>query len=512
MAIDTLRGCNQLKLTHQTFNRCQCTYQLQFKADIRSALDMVQSNRAAGPDGVISELFQLAPNSICEVIFNLWHTAGRLSYIPYIFHQGIVVPIYKKGDPSEPISYRPITLLSHIREVVSLAINNALKHSYKFNKCQYGFSPRSGTEVATLHAHKLTQTGHNLPAVLDLKQAYPSVRRHHILQACAKSLPDELTAMVNNLLLDIHVTTRNQHSFRSAAITLGVPQGDPVSPTLHNIFMDSFFPYLNCNSPTISNTPAICYADDVLLASKTTSGMQQMLDQCTTWAQNFNMHWAPNKSCIITNNTSLEFHLNTHPLQCNNSATYLGTSLAFNGLRDDSIQKRARACIEQLAKWRRVERESLLLTRFTRQIQNSKFLLPAADFSMHLVEPSTALQQLMADLLKQCTKWIFPSCSNSHLNRASALARLPSFSTRRKILIHNRLQRLHSNAVTTFSSATSDSKQLHLATSSFILTMQHHSFSEAYATLRLPASHSTPPPQLHTSEKNQSFLNLQSET
>lgn len=152
-----------------------------FEGKVMEALQKVKSNRAPGVDGLVSERFLLEPNPTAKYINQIWAKADQLAYVPSCMTSVFVVPIYNKGDPEIPSNYRPITLLSHIRKVISTAVNGILQSSYEYHINQYGFSKLCGTELPTIRAHRLIIHDHRYVEVLDPKQTYPSVRRDILL-------------------------------------------------------------------------------------------------------------------------------------------------------------------------------------------------------------------------------------------------------------------------------------------------------------------------------------------
>lgn len=164
-----------------------------FHRDVITALAKEMLNRATGIDGISTELLLLTPHLCSTFIYRLWKQVGMLAHVPSGLTQGYVIPLFKKGDATQPRNYRPITLLSHVRKIISIAVNIRLNRQYKFNINQYRFSPNCGTKMATLQAHNLAVTGHKYLAVIDLKQAYPSVRRNILPQQCGRRLPNNDT-------------------------------------------------------------------------------------------------------------------------------------------------------------------------------------------------------------------------------------------------------------------------------------------------------------------------------
>ena len=75
----------------------------------------------------------------------------------------------------------------------------------------------------------------------------------------------------------------------------GVRQGDPLSPTLFNIFMNDLFSELESvnispvNLNEGENVSALMYADDLVMLSSTTVGLQNMLTKLDDYSKNWNI-------------------------------------------------------------------------------------------------------------------------------------------------------------------------------------------------------------------------------
>ena len=78
---------------------------------------------------------------------------------------------------------------------------------------------------------------------------------------------------------------------------IGIKQGDGLSPLLFCIFLDDIEDYIGTttDAPQLANQNVNClmYADDLVLLSKTETGMQTMLEKlnryCETWHLEINM-------------------------------------------------------------------------------------------------------------------------------------------------------------------------------------------------------------------------------
>lgn len=94
-----------------------------------------------------------------------------------------MVPLFKKGDQDKPSSYRPLCMLSHIRQILEKAVVEELEEATKTDRMQYGFQTRLNTLQAAIEgAASLEENKELLAAVLDLTKAYDRVNRMILIQ------------------------------------------------------------------------------------------------------------------------------------------------------------------------------------------------------------------------------------------------------------------------------------------------------------------------------------------
>jgi hypothetical protein len=93
---------------------------------LQSALSRLPSRKAPGVDHLRAEMFKSASSVLLPVLSSLFSLCWMWSYTPSPWRQAQVVPIFKKGDPSNPSNYRPISLTSHLRKLMEHCIINLL--------------------------------------------------------------------------------------------------------------------------------------------------------------------------------------------------------------------------------------------------------------------------------------------------------------------------------------------------------------------------------------------------
>ena len=125
---------------------------------------------------------------------------------------------------------------------------------------------------------------------------------------------------------------------------IGIKQGDGLSPLLFYIFLDDIVEHVKSttDAPQLANQYVNClmYADDLVLLSKSETGMQTMLNKlnqfCEMWHLEINtkkpkimiFHNPPPKKA---KQDSYNFHLGNHRLNMCYEYTYLGVKFTRLG-------------------------------------------------------------------------------------------------------------------------------------------------------------------------------------
>lgn len=309
-----------------------------FKDELRSAILRGKAGKAPGDDGVMNEMMQIHPDGFSALLLELWAAVGRTEYMPMALRDGVVVPLFKKGDPTQPENYRPIVLLSHFRKAISSALNAVVTKAYQFHPNQWGFQSKVGTDFAILHASAKAQYGKDNIAVLDLSRAYDTVPRLRLAELCLHRLGAPVSTMILPLLSPITIRTKGQRSTEEVAeLVCGVPQGDVISPTLYNIFME---PLLETVCGTFPDGLS-CYCDDTTGLARNPRELQAILNMAHSWAEANGMKWNARKSAALTDGTTVR--LGEECLRNAQCVDYLGVSLTRRGTTDGRYQSRVKA-------------------------------------------------------------------------------------------------------------------------------------------------------------------------
>ena len=176
----------------------------------------------------------------------------------------------KMCERSDPMDYRPITLLSVVSKVFERLINDRLVlHLEKagvFSDFQYGFrSARSTADLLTVLteriARSLNSSGATRAISLDISKAFDRVWHSGLLHKLkAYSVTGEILNIISSFLTNRRLRVVLDGKFSPEfAINAGVPQGSILGPTLFLLFINDL--------PDDVVSRIAIYADDTTLYS-----------------------------------------------------------------------------------------------------------------------------------------------------------------------------------------------------------------------------------------------------
>ena len=198
-------------------------------------------------------------------IFNACYSAG---YFPNCFKEAVIKFIPKKDKaPTNPINYRPISLLEVPGKIFERIIQSRLKtfltENNILNERQHGFRTYKGTHTAITTtyetiANALAEKKQVYMVLRDVEKAFDKVWHNGLKYKILRlRLPDILEKILCNFLDNRKAKINIGNDFSNNINLLsGVPQGSVLSPTLYTLFTNDLpLPEYGCLDTM--------YADDV---------------------------------------------------------------------------------------------------------------------------------------------------------------------------------------------------------------------------------------------------------
>lgn len=243
-------------------------------AEIHAAMSASRPGAAPGPDGLPLLFYKKCGQVILPLLARMFSAIGSLHVVPGGFLDGIIVGIFKAGDPTLAVNYRPITLLNCDYRLLARVLGDRLQVVLKgaISPTQTAFvkGRRIGANIITLQLlmHCLPPSSEAAAVLLDIAKAYDTVDRGFLLQVLeAMGVGDAYKGWVQLLLSSTFARACfNGFLSRCMEFRAGVRQGCPLSPLLYLFVGEALLRWLQAKNIGISvhgvNLTATQFADD----------------------------------------------------------------------------------------------------------------------------------------------------------------------------------------------------------------------------------------------------------
>ena len=104
-------------------------------------------NKTAGSDNTPPELLKHGGRTLKQKLYKLIPMIWNNDQVPQQWYEGIICPVYKKGNRLHWNNYRPITLLNIAYKIFAILLNKRLMENIenKLEDNQTGFRPNRST-------------------------------------------------------------------------------------------------------------------------------------------------------------------------------------------------------------------------------------------------------------------------------------------------------------------------------------------------------------------------------
>lgn len=235
---------------------------------------------SSGEDGISNLTLKRISCFIIEPLCYIINESLKMGIFPQKLKTAVVVPIYKKGEPTHMENHRPISMISSISKVLEIAVSNRLSSFLSVNTIisnnQHAYQENKSTTTATFDYMKqilnvLDEGNIALGIFIDLSKAFDCVNHITLLNKLERIgvrgiAYNWFQSYLNNRTQKVRINHNGiEYISGTQNISYGVPQGSILGPVLFLLYINDIETYIKDETILITT-----YADDtsVLIWSK----------------------------------------------------------------------------------------------------------------------------------------------------------------------------------------------------------------------------------------------------
>lgn len=286
------------------------------ETEICEALRKMKAKKSCGHDGIPSFIVKGCGPILTPILRHIFNLCIQSGVFPTTWKHSIVAPIFKSGDPSLVVNYRPVSLICSLSKVLELVLYGRLYSYFSQKLCtqQHGFIPhRSPVTNLCAFLSKVVPAVHSRHQIdviyFDLSKAFDTVSHSLLLQkldhyGICKMYLMLFESYLSNRTNVVRVAGCFSGEFRS---TSGVPQGSNLGPLLFLIFINDL-------AERMQHSEMLLFADDIKIfrpidRASECSLLQDDINTVSAWCSANMLRINPSKTNVIS------YHRRQVPIQ-----------------------------------------------------------------------------------------------------------------------------------------------------------------------------------------------------
>ena len=330
---------------------------------IRNQLNSLDVHKATGPDGISARILKETSDISALILRIIFVSSLEHGIVPSDWKIAHVVPVFKKGDRSNPCNYRPISLTSIVSKVLEHILSSHIMKHLESNgilhSCQHGFRHNRSCESQLISlVHELMQNhDNNIQSdiiLTDFAKAFDKVPHNRLLYKLQwYGISGKIHQWINSFLSNRSQKVTVEGSFSTPTlVTSGVPQGTVLGPLL-------FLTYINDLPDCLSHCTIRLFADDCILyrpiqSEHDSALLQRDIDSLIKWCNTWQMKLNIDKCCsmsILPCKYHHDYHMSNTPLSSVSYCKYLGVTIQSDLKWNKHVQqitRKANNCLSML--------------------------------------------------------------------------------------------------------------------------------------------------------------------
>ena len=234
--------------------------------EVSKVLRKLKNKKSAGHDGISNEILKCCSPIVEPFLVDIFNKSIDQGVFPSSLKLTKVIPLYKKGDYSNPENYRPISLLSSLSKVYEHLLFERMVVFCKKNEIlsskQFGFREKMSCinaiiSVTEYMRDEIDKKSTGQACFIDLKKAFDTLDHSILLDKIEKyGFRGKVLQILESYLHGRRqYTIINGMESQVNLLSTGVPQGSVLGPLL-------FLIYINDIEKCVENSQLAMFADD----------------------------------------------------------------------------------------------------------------------------------------------------------------------------------------------------------------------------------------------------------
>ena len=280
--------------------------------EVEQAIKGLHIEKAGGHDCLTAKHLQNGGGRLPYMLAKLYNGCLSHGFVPDGFASLIIVPVPKgDGNKSDVFEgYRPVSLISIICKVFEICLLKYPKQFIIGDNLQFGFSTGKGCQKTLLMLSCVVDyfngRGSDVyMAGLDLSKAFDSVNHYRLyIKKMEVGMPHCILNVIINWYTKLRARIKrgdvlsNGFSMRS-----GTMQGSVISPLFFILYINDLIKNLRLEDLGCYTGNDYCgcllFADDILLLSASVHQLQNMLNICYSYCNDWDMKFNVKKSNVM---------------------------------------------------------------------------------------------------------------------------------------------------------------------------------------------------------------------
>ena len=287
--------------------------------EVRKAIRNLKSGKATGLDNILAEILKSGEEAVTPFLTTLFNKLYDSGLFPEDWTRSVIIPLLKKGDPTNPENFRGISLLSITSKVFTKILNTRLyKWAEKEEKIceeQAGFRKNHSTIDHIFSLFYLIQKTINSKqkskvyvAFIDYMKAFDTVNRNSLWRVLNKvKTSTKMLRMLQGMYTSVQSCVRWGATLSDFFdCSSGVRQGCLLSPLIFSLFINEVAEEVTLKGrhgfqflPGLREIFLLLFADDIALLSSTPVGLQNQLNSLATASDRLGLKINMNKTKVM---------------------------------------------------------------------------------------------------------------------------------------------------------------------------------------------------------------------